>query len=344
MKKIAVLLLVVFCISIVFTGCSNTKSGTGDKYPERPINLIVPTAAGGGIDLWNRVLASEMEKVLGQTILVNNMPGGGPGGTGTAYVWNQPHEGYFIVGCSETSLTIPVMTANIDQKVEDWDVYVAGGSPGLLCVNKQSGYKNMAELVAAAKASPDQIKIASSSGGLWLILANLYAKYCDVPLGNATFDGSRSAITACISGETVAVNASLGEVIDFVKSGDLIPVAAYDTQDIEISAIGKTVEAVVKEVPGIGDYLPLKQWIGFMIPNDIPDTVKSKLKTAFDTAMKSEAVKKFAEEQYAEVYNLTGAESQELGLATQQTMCWVLYEMGKTERNPADLKIAKPGN
>ncbi len=364
MKKIILGIVFVFLFSVVLSACSSVQAtGTPtndqgsqgqqteatsapqaeDKYPERPINLIVPTNPGGGIDLWNRVLAAEMEKTLGQKILVNNMPGGGPGGTGTAYVWNQPHEGYFMVGCSETSLTIPVMTSDIDQKSGDWEIFVAGGSPGLLCVNKNAGYTSMAELVAAATAKPDEIKIASSSGGLWLILANLYAKYSDVPLGNATYDGSRSAITACVSGETVAVNASLGEVIDFVKSGDLIPLAVYDTEDFNLPGFG-TIEAVVKQVPEVGQFLPLKQWIGFMIPSDTPENIKIKLTEAFNAAMASDTVKQFAEDQYAVTYGLTGEEAASLGLSTQRTMCWVLYELGKTERSPEVLGISQPGN
>lgn len=331
---------------VVATGSTDpnvtTQQQVTSNFPERPINLIVPTNPGGGIDLWNRVLASEMEKVLGQKILVNNMPGGGPGGTGTAYVWSQPHDGYSIVGCSETSLTIPVMTSEIDQTSEDYEIFIAGGSPGLLCVNKNAGYGTMAELIATAKAKPGEIKIASSSGGLWLILANLFSKYGDVPLGNATYDGSRSAITACVSGETAAVNASLGEVIDFIKSGDLIPLAVYDTADVDLQQFGQ-VEAITKQVPEIGDYLPLKQWIGFMLPNDVPADVKAKIKEAFTAAMASDTVKKFAEEQFAVIYNLTGEDSVNLGLSTQSTMSWVLFEMGKTQRSPEELGISKPG-
>lgn len=339
-SKRVVAIILILSMVIAFTGCE-TKKVANDSYPSRPVNLIVPFGAGGGTDTWNRALAAAIEEPLGIKVLVNNMTGGGPGGTGTTYVWNQPHEGYFIAGTSETPLLIPVMTQDMNQTTKDWEYFIAGGSPGLLLVNKNSGIKSFQELIDSAKAKPNELKIASTNGGLWFLLANLLPIYGELPIGNVTYDGSRPAITACVSGETAAVAASAGEVADFIKSGDLIPVAVFDKESYNFKGYGD-IEAVVDKVPTVDKYLPLKQFIGFMVPIDTPDNIKAELKEAFSEAMEKDSIKKFAEEQYAVIYNLTGEEARELCAGAQSTMSWMLFEMGKTERSPEAVGIPKP--
>lgn len=339
-KGFVVLMVLLLSVSLVLAGCGQ-KEVKKEVYPSRPINMIVPFGAGGGTDVWNRALAAAMEPGMGQKILVNNMVGGGPGGTGTTYVWNQPHDGYFIAGTSETPLLIPVMTKDMNQTAKDWEYFIAAGSPGLLCVNKKVGFKTFDELIAAANAKPQTIKVASTAGGLWFLIANLLPSYGDVALGNVTFDGSRPAITSCVSGETAAVVASAGEVADFIKSGDLIPMCVFDTQDYEFPGFGK-IQAITTKAPKVEKYLPLKQFLGFMVPKDTPDPVKAKLKEAFAAAMKSDAIKKFAVEQYAVIYNLTGEEAFKLASSSQSVMSWMLHELGKTERSPEAVGIKKP--
>lgn len=311
-----------------------------EPYPERPLNNIVPFGAGGGTDSWNRALSAAMEAPLGVKVLVNNMPGGGPGGTGQAYVWEAEHDGYTILGTSETPLLVPVMTG-MEQTTDDFEYFIGGGSPGLLCANKNSGLTSMEDLLAQSAAAPDEIKIASTAGGLWFLLAQLFPVYGDVEVGNVTYDGSRPAITACVSGETALVTASAGEVADFIKSGDLIPLAAIQTTDYDFPGFG-VIPAVVNTVPALESYLPLSQFIGFMVPADTDAAKVAALQDAFDVAMASDAIAKFAEDQFAVIYNLTGEEARAFAAKAQSTMSWMLQDMDMTEFSPEDFGIPKP--
>jgi tripartite-type tricarboxylate transporter receptor subunit TctC len=369
MKKVISIMLMVMLVTMLFAGCAKkeepkpaeaakTETTTETKkeepakeaeptpevvesnYPERAINNIVPFGAGGGTDLWNRTLSAAMEETLGTKILVNNMPGGGPGGTGQAYVWDTPHDGYTILGTSETPLLVPIMTG-MPQTTKDFEYFIAGGSPGLLCVNKDSGITSIDDLIAKTAAEPDKYKVASTNGGLWFILANLFGKYADVKLGNVTYDGSRPAITACVSGEVAAVTASAGEVADFIKSGDLIPIVAIQTNDFDFPGFG-TIPAVTKTLPALEKFLPLNQFIGFMVPADTPADAIEKLQEAFAVAMASDEIKAFAEAQYAVFYNLTGEEARAYCAKAQSTMSWILHEMGLSEFSPEEFGIPKP--
>lgn len=372
MKKLVAILLMVMLVTMLFAGCTKKEEAAPvadtkveatteakaetpaaeakteepkaevveSDYPERAINNIVPFNAGGGTDLWNRTLSAAMEGTLGVKVLVNNMPGGGPGGTGQAYAWDSPHDGYTLLGTSETPLLVPIMTG-MPQTTKDFEYFIAGGSPGLLCVNKASGITSIEDLIAKTAADPEKYKVASTNGGLWFILANLFGKYADVKLGNVTYDGSRPAITACVSGETAAVTASAGEVADFIKSGDLIPLVTIQTDDFEFPGYGN-IPAVTKSLPALEKYLPLNQFIGFMIPADTPADVIATLQTSFAAAMASDDVKTFAEAQYAVIYNMTGEEARAFCAKAQSTMSWILDEMGLSEFSPEEFGIAKP--
>jgi tripartite-type tricarboxylate transporter receptor subunit TctC len=345
MKKLLALILVVVMIMAMFAGCAdnNTSTAGGDKkeskYPERPINLIVPFGAGGGTDGWNRAIAAALQE-NGWDVKVSNVTGGSAGSVGTMQVWNAKHDGYTLAGTSETPLVIPVMAGD-KQTTKDWEYYIAGGSPGILAVNKNAGIADLQGLLDEVNAKPGEIKIAGTSGGLWFLLASMLEYGGDVDLGVATYDGSAAAITACVSGETVAVAASAGEVAEFIKSGDLIPVAAFQTNDFAHDDFG-TVPAITSLVPAVEKYLPLNQFIGFMIPEDTPEDVKAALEEAFLQACESPSLKEFAEQNYAVFYKWTGKEADENVTKAQSVMSWMLYEMEKTEFNPEDFGIKKP--
>lgn len=358
MKKSLVLLLVLSMLVAMFTGCAKEAPAQTEKvaaetsaekaaepaakeskFPERPINLIVPFGAGGGTDGWNRAIAAALQEV-GWDVKVSNVTGGSAGSVGTMQVWNAKHDGYTFAGTSETPLVIPVMAGD-EQTTDYWEYYIAGGSPGVLCVNKNANIADFQALLDESVAKPGEIKIAGTSGGLWFLLASMLEYGGGIDLGVATYDGSSTAITACVSGETVAVTASAGEVAEFVKSGDLIPVAAFQTTEFSHPDFGD-VPAITDLVPAVDKYLPLNQFIGFMVPDDTPEEIKAELETAFLAACESESLKNFAEQNYAVFYKWTGEEADANCAKAQSVMSWMLYEMDKTEFNPEDFGIAKP--
>ena len=121
MKKIlAILTSAVLVVSLA--ACSKDAA----DYPSRPINNVIPFGAGGGTDVWNRAIMSELGKDLGATITSSNMTGGSAGSIGVNYGWESKHDGYTLVGTSETPLTIPVQTG-LKQTAKDWTFFIAAG-------------------------------------------------------------------------------------------------------------------------------------------------------------------------------------------------------------------------
>ncbi|WP_326974639.1 tripartite tricarboxylate transporter substrate binding protein [Caproicibacter sp. BJN0012] len=317
----------------------NSQAAKAD-FPVRSLQNIIPFSAGGGTDVWNRALMNQMSKVLGQTIVSTNMTGGSAGSIGVDYAWKAKHDGYTLCGTSETPLTIPIMTTS-DQTSKDWKFFIAAGSPGVLCVNRKSKYKSMDEILNALKDKPQSVSIAGTTGGLWFALAKLFDSYGDVPFKWVPYNGSGDAIKGSVSYEADCVCASAGEVKEFVRSGDLIPIAVMDNDDWNFPEFG-TVKAVSSYVPALKQYLPLKQFLGFMVPADTDSAVVDVLTDAFDEAMKSDEIKKFADEQLCTLYGLTGDEASKMAADTESKLCWDLYNMGQAKFSPEKYNIPKP--
>lgn len=337
---------------MLFTGCGSASSagnkesaGTDTKkeaatWPTRPLQNIIPFGAGGGTDVWNRALMDGMGEELGQTITSTNMTGGSSGSIGVDYSWKAEHDGYTLCGTSETPLTIPVQTG-LKQTSKDWTYFIAAGSPGVLCVNSSSEYNTLEEAVAKLKAEPQSLSIAGTTGGLWFALAKLFDSYGNVPFKWVSYDGSGSAIKGAVSKETDFVVASAGEVKEYVKAGDLIPVAVMDTEDWEFPGVGN-IPAVTKSVPELEQYLPLNQFLGFQIPKDTDPEIIAKLQDAFHKAMESDKINQFAEEQLCVKYDLVGEEADAMVKDLESKLCWVLYDMGQTKFSPEEFGIEKP--
>jgi len=338
MKKIlAILVSAVLMTSLAACGSGGSDA---DKYPSRAINNVIPFGAGGGTDVWNRAIMSELGTGLGSTVTSSNMTGGSAGSIGVNYGWNAAHDGYTLVGTSETPLTIPVQTG-LKQTAKDWTFFIAAGSPGILCVNKKSAAQDLQGIVDTLKATPEALSIAGTQGGLWFAQAKLFEAYAGMPFKWVAYDGSGTAIKGCFSGETDAVVASAGELNEYVKSGDLIPVAVMDKVDFDFPEFGK-VPAVTSLVPELEQYLPLQQFLGFMVPNDTDKDIVAKLDAAFHTAMQSQTIKDFAASNVATIFDLTGEDALKMAKEQESKLCWILYDMGQTKFSPEDFGIAKP--
>lgn len=178
----------------------------GDNdYPNKPIRLIVPYAAGGSTDIIGRLLAQKMGDNMKVSVVVDNKPGAN-GTIGCDLVAKSPADGYTIilgdVGCM--AMAPGLYTKLPYNPLKDFSVVsLVGRSPLVLTVGSKSPLNSLSDLTAAAKSAPAKLNFPSSgTGGPNHLGAELYAMQADVKVTHVPYKGSAPSVVSLVSGET----------------------------------------------------------------------------------------------------------------------------------------------
>lgn len=329
--------LILICAATVLACSPNSKPAA--EYPARPVNIIVYSSAGGATDLANRAIADGMKETLGVDVITSNMPGA-LGGTAVNYVWNQNHNGYNMVGISEGMLGHSVLGLHT-KTAKDWDYFMVGGTPGILSVNSKSPYTTFSDLYSAVKTAPGKLSIATSvPGSVWNVQWLNTKKLGGFDTKFIPYPGSFPSQTAALSGEVDMVWTGLGEQSEFLKGDRLRPLAVFDNKAIKFE--GQTIPPITDFIPELQSVMPINQFVGFALPNDTPEDVKTKITAAFKASIQSDTVKDFSVAKHSVILGLYGQAAKDLALSQEKAMVWTLWDAGIAKKNPADLGISKP--
>ncbi|HET7838817.1 MAG TPA: tripartite tricarboxylate transporter substrate binding protein, partial [Rectinemataceae bacterium] len=262
----------------------------GAWKPNKTITLIIPWGAGGASDLTARVVAGEMEKVLGAKVAVINQPGAS-GSTGTQSAWNDPHDGYTWTGNADASVAtyqVDGLTPKISHK--DWQAYFAMKNPAIICVNPASPIKTWDDLVKAFKTREVSVATAGVGAG-GHIAAETVKKALGISYKHVPYGGGNPAVIATVSGECEVIMQLSMEEADMIKAGKLRAIAVMTPAPLQLQGMGAipSINDFVKDMPSVAFNF------GLFIPKDIPANAKAAISTAFDVAAKSKAVKDLAD-------------------------------------------------
>lgn len=306
--------------------------------PTKTITAIVPWPAGGATDLTVRILASEMEKVLGQRISVVNTAGAS-GAIGMQNAYDAPKDGYTWTGNADVSVVNYPVLDLMKVTHRDWNQWYALMTPNIIAVTADYPAKDLPDLVKMMKEKPGQVAVASAGVGssghtaLEVFSATLGVKAKHVP-----YAGGNPAVVATISGESNVVMQLSMEQADMIRAGKLKPLANMSDRPLNISGFG--------EVPPITKYYPnfpsIGSHFGLMIAKGAPPEVIAAVNQAFDAAAKSEALAKFADQKAVFLVNLKGAEADQKMEAVASIVTWTLFDTGSAKISPAQFNIPKP--
>jgi tripartite-type tricarboxylate transporter receptor subunit TctC len=317
-----------------------TSSLAADRYPERDITNVVVWSAGGGTDVVNRMISAEMAKTLDVNINVTNRPGGVAGSLGMSYVQKQKADGYTLVGLSE-SVVGSAVQGGWDQKMSVWYPFIVGGSPDLISVSANSKYTSLQELIADVKKNPRSIKASAGGAGsihhlnLLALMNGTGAEFNYIP-----YPGSAPAQTAAMTGEVELVITSLAEQQQLIKGGQLRPLAMLVANDQKLDGYG-TIPSAFTAFPSLEEYLPIMQAIGLAVSQNAPESVKAKLTKAFQVAMTSPVIHKWAEDNYYVLSGLSGEEASKEFAFLESLFSWTLHDLGAAKVVPSELGIPK---
>src|SRR5213592_621113 len=278
-------------IALVTAALAVAAPASAQWKPTRTINLIVPWAAGGSTDQVTRVTAAELEKALGQTIVIVNQPGAS-GAIGTKSALDAAKDGYTWTAGAAQDLGAYQTLGSLNTNIKDWHLFLNVANIQVIGVNPQTPYKTAKDLLDAMKAKPGQISVATAgvtSAGHNAM--ELISKATGVRYRHVTYDGGNPAVVATVAGEAEVTTQLAVEQADMIRGKRLRPLAAVSEKPLELEGYG-TIPPLSQTLPG---FTAPANYFGIFVPNGVPDElVKTVEKIWADNIAKSEAIKKYA--------------------------------------------------
>ena len=274
-------------------------------FPVRPVRIVVPFAAGGGVDILTRTLAQHLGERLGQQVLVDDRPGAG-GNVGVDAVAKSPPDGYTLVMATTGTHTInPGLYAKLPFDVErDFKpITLIASVPNLLVVNPALGVNSAAELVALARSKPGQLSFASFGNGASNHLSGEMLKsLTGIQATHVPYKSAPQAVTDLIAGQTSFAFVNTPLALPHVRSGKLRALAVTGAKRSAATPDFPTMQEA--GVPGF----VVESWYGLMAPAGTPDAVIARLHKETLAALALPEVREFFAKQGADVVTATPAE------------------------------------
>ena len=244
------------------------------NFPDRPIRFIVPYSAGGGVDTTARVIAEGLTKRIGQSVVVENKPGGGSS-LATDYVVKSRADGYTLLyGTGDATTLLPAVNPKLPYKMPDDLVFITRAfmSPYTVTVSNLLPVNTWAEFLAYAKANPGKIRYATSGfGGGGHLATVLLEMHAGISMVHVPYKGIGQLMPDLLSGTI-----DLG----LVSPATISP--HYNAGKVKVLAqVSHKRNPVLANIPTLGE-LGLKDatvetWYGIMAPAGLPANVREKL-------------------------------------------------------------------
>lgn len=251
------------------------------RYPERPVRLIVPYAAGGGPDIQARLLGPVLGKQLGQAMVLENKVGAG-GILAAEYVNQQPPDGYTLLLGSSTHVTQKLLQPSVKFDPQAFShICRTGTSACLLVVGADSPLRSVDDLLEAARRDPGRLNYASGGiGSAAHLFAAAFLSAADVQATHVPYRGSVEIGLALIRGDAQFAFPVISTALPQVRDGKLRALAVTaGERDPALPQVPTLNEALRRQD------LDLVSWSGIWGPPGLPDALVQRLFGAVRAAM-----------------------------------------------------------
>jgi len=283
-------------------------TAAAQDYPTKPIKLIVPFPPAGGTDIMSRVVAQKLTEANKWTVVVDNRPGAG-GNIGVDAASKSPPDGYTIVMGQTSNLAInPTLYKDIpyDPMKDLVPVVLVGEGPIAIAVRNDSPMKTLADLVAAAKAKPGAITMASPGSGTVAHLSGVrLMQAANVKFEHIPYKGASAAIPDLLGGNVDFYVSSVPSVQAQVAAGRMRILAVTSKRRSPIFPDVPTVSETYKGFDAV-------TWFGILAPAKTPAPVIAKLNAEINKALQDPNVRKSIEKEGGEVIGGTAQQFADL--------------------------------
>ncbi len=301
MFKILQLSVLSFLFSII-------QNGNAQSWPAGPVKVIVPYAAGGGVDPVARLVSQKLSEIWKQAVVVENKAGGS-GTIGANFVAKAPADGLTILMSATAEVVInqhfmQKMSYNPDIDLKPVTLLVK--LPFVLVTNPSKPYNNASELIAYAKNKSDTVTYASSGPGTPQHLAAvMLEQQAQIKLVHIPYKGVAPSVSDLLAGHVDIGFAGLPTALPHIKSGAL---KALGLSSKTISTAAPNIPPLAK-TPQLENF-DLTQWFGVYVPSGTPNLIAQKIQEDITAVLKMPDVKDTLEKQGAQPGNMNMTEFQ----------------------------------
>ena len=280
-------------ILTILVALSGAPAGAADKYPQKPVRLVIPFSPGGGTDLLARAVSDRLTEALGATIIVDNRAGAGST-IGTAQVARAAPDGYTLLFTSASYTFAPNFYRDLPyDPIKDFKpITMFGSLPNVLVVHPSMPVKSVKELLALARKQPGEIHYGSAGRGSNVHLTTeLFLYMAGIKMTQVPYKGMGPAQIGLISGEVQVLLPAFQSIFPFVKSGQVRALAITTKQRSPLLPDLPTLDE--SGVPGYDK----SAWFGLFAPAAVPEPVITRIYQAVAKVLKDpEIVKRLAAE------------------------------------------------
>ena len=253
------------------------------SYPNKPINFVVPYGAGGGADSRSRQIAQKMSVILKQPIIVDNKPGAG-GNIGTEFISRAAPDGYTIgMGNFAPMAVNKTLFGNLryDPETDITPIVLIEKGPLVLVVNPNSPYKNLQDIINAAKAKPGTLTFSSGGiGGSHQLSAEIFKQSAGIDMIHVPYKSGSAGLTDLMAGNVTMMFDQMYSALPSIKADKLRPIAITS----------KKRSPLLPNVPSFTELgypkVEVLNWQGLIAPKGTPKEIIDKLNAAANEALK----------------------------------------------------------
>jgi tripartite-type tricarboxylate transporter receptor subunit TctC len=252
-----------------------------DDWPQRPIRIINPYAAGGNSDVVARLTAQRLSEALGQQFVVENRVGGN-GSIAAETVARSTPDGYTLLwGVQPAVVITPAMIKVPFDPIKDFaPISVTGTNPFVLVVNKDVPAKTVKEFIAWVKSQPVKLSYAEGSiGSITHLAMALFLKRAGIEMTNVSYRGNNPALTDVIAGHVPTMFSNVSDALPQIKTGAIRPLAVSSTERLP----------QLPDTPTVAELFPgysAVTWNGLMAPAGTPKPIIDKMAKIIQQACK----------------------------------------------------------
>src|SRR5215471_9755144 len=295
----------IYCRCFAFAcGVFAGASSHAQDYPSHPVRVIVPFSPGGAVDGPIRVIAQEMSKRLGQSVVIENRPGAGAT-IGSDVVAKAQPDGYTLLLASQTNAISATLYPKLsfDPVADFAPISLIGRAPGVVVVHPSLPVKTLRELIAYVKARPGQVDYASSGNGSGQhLFAALLCSQTGMQMNHVPYRGSGQATADLLGGQVQVAIPGLAGMLGHIRTGKLRALAVTGaTRAPQLPDVPTVIEA---GVPGYEAYV----WMGLLAPKGTPAPIVARLQREAVAALATSEVQNYMASASIEVVGSTPAE------------------------------------